>query len=165
MIRMEYVGTRPEFGTPDAAGFDLVADQDVTFHFGDIKIVPLDLRTAFPNYKAVLFWEKSGMALKGFDVKGGLIDSDYRLGWGVMLRYLPAFRLRADGTIELTSSYKPDGTRIESRESVVLGAGTKLCNMLVIQNDTRFVDWVAVQSLAGSQRVGGFGSTGQCVAD
>lgn len=163
MIRFEYTGTKPEFGTPDAAGFDLVSSQDVTLSFGEIRIVPVDLRTAFPNYKAVIFYEKSGMGLKGFDCKGGLIDADYRGQYGVLLRYLPSFRLRSDGTIELGRVMKPDGSWIVSQDTLHLPVGTKLCNMLVIQNDTRFVDWVKVQQLTESQRLGGYGSTGETV--
>lgn len=163
MIRFEYIGQKPEFGTPDAAGYDLVSSVDITLSFGEIRIVPVDLRTAFPNYKAVIFYEKSGMGLKGFDCKGGLIDSDYRDNYGVLLRYLPSFRLRSDGTIELGRTYKPDGTVIESKETMYLPVGTKLCNMLVIQNDTRFVDWVKVQQLTESQRLGGYGTTGNKV--
>lgn len=163
MIRFEYIGTKPEFGTPEAAGYDLVSSQSITLAFGEIKIVPVDLRTSFPNYKAVLFYEKSGMALKGFDCKGGLIDSDYRKEYGVLLRYLPSFRLRSDGTIELGSVMKPDGTFQRSEETLHLPAGTKLCNMLVFQNDTRFVEWVKVEALQESQRLGGYGSTGNKV--
>lgn len=161
-FKVLYKGVKPEFGTKYAAGYDLIAAEDRMFGFGQIDVVPLDLHTAFPPDKFCLFVEKSGMALKGFDIKGGLIDSDYRKVWGVMLRYLPSFRLRANGTIELTGVNNPlTGQRMESYPTFSIQAGQKLCNLVIVENAGKDATWDwTPNGLPDSDREGGFGSTG-----
>lgn len=159
-FKVLYTGTRPEYGTQFSAGYDLVAASPRIFSFGAIHVVPIDLFTAFPPDKFCLFVEKGGMALKGFDVKGGLIDADYRKVWGVMLRYLPAFRLRENGTIELTGVSNPlTGERIVSRSEFSVTVGQKLCNLVIVKNAGKNATWEN-GTLPDSDREGGFGSTG-----
>lgn len=151
MVEIRYCGVEnpPKFATDGSAAFDLLAAEDMVVHFGQILVVPLNLRTTFPLYKVALILEKSGLALKGVDVKAGVIDPDYPLEWGVIIRYLPSFELDKHGMI-----------RVLAPQTLGIAKGSKIAQMILLQNDTRFVSWKAVEAIEQTtQRVGGFGST------
>jgi dUTP pyrophosphatase len=75
----------PTQGSSDAAGYDLVASEAITFHVGEIKAIRLGFATAMPEDIHCRIESRSGMALKGMVVMTGVIDADYRGEWKVIM--------------------------------------------------------------------------------
>jgi dUTP pyrophosphatase len=75
----------PKKGSLQAAGYDLVAVEDVTIHVGEITKIPLGFATALHPDIHCRIESRSGMALKGAVVVTGVIDADYRGEWNVIM--------------------------------------------------------------------------------
>jgi len=86
MVEVGYNGTLPTKGSDDAAGYDLYAAQDVEIREGRVGVIPLGIKTAIPKGYYGRIADRSGLAYDyGLTVLGGVIDSDYRGEWKVML--------------------------------------------------------------------------------
>lgn len=69
----------PTYGTAQAAGADLYADQDVTIPRHSYAAIPIGMAIAMPPNCWAQIAPRSGLALQqGIMVMGGVIDSDYR---------------------------------------------------------------------------------------
>jgi dUTP pyrophosphatase len=76
--------------TPEAAGFDIKAAESVVLYPGRKKLIKTGIHAAFAPGHVCFMKEKSGLALKhGLEVKAGVIDSDYRGEWCVLVWYNP----------------------------------------------------------------------------
>lgn len=62
----------------DDAGYDLYAAGDYYVHQGQVVPIETGLHMAIPNHLTAKIECRSGLGRKGFDVKGGRIDSGYR---------------------------------------------------------------------------------------
>ena len=117
-----------------AAGWDLSALCAVEVAPGDRKLVPLGLALELPYGCYGRIAPRSSLAVRGIDVAGGVIDSDYRGEVKVILVNHGQEALRID-----------PGDRIAQ---------------LILERCAK-VDLVTTTALAGTQRGdGGFGSTG-----
>lgn len=66
-------------GSPEAAGYDVHADEDVTLWPMERKMVSTGISMAIPEGKVALIWPRSKLASKhGIQVLAGVVDSDYR---------------------------------------------------------------------------------------
>ena len=98
------------------------------------RLIPLNIRSAIPKGFAVIVKEKSGLALKGLCIMAGVIDSDYRGEWGIVVRNVGA-------------------------KSIEILAGGKIAQFILVKDENPMV--VEVTSLDETVRgEGGFGSTG-----
>ena len=68
----------PTSGTEHAAGFDLYSIEDYELQPGETYAVKTGIVMEIPEGKAVFIWDRSGMGFKGIHRFAGLIDSDYR---------------------------------------------------------------------------------------
>ncbi len=68
----------PTYGSLEAAGFDLYAIKEEVLEPGKVTIVPTGVCLEVPQGYCYPFWDRSGLAAKGIQHFGGLIDSDYR---------------------------------------------------------------------------------------
>ena len=68
----------PVRGTPGAAGWDLVAMDQVTLQPGERRLVPLGLSLELPFGCYGRIAPRSSLAVRGVDVAGGVIDPDFR---------------------------------------------------------------------------------------
>lgn len=78
----------PEYATPGAAGFDLVAAEDVIIEPGEIKLIPTGLAFEIPQGYELQIRMRSGIAKKTkLRMPNGIgtIDADYRGEVFVML--------------------------------------------------------------------------------
>lgn len=78
--------TVPALGSTSAAGFDLYASEWRTLLSGEIMAIPLGFSTELPDTIHGRIESRSGLALKGLVVLTGVIDSDYRGEWKVILK-------------------------------------------------------------------------------
>ena len=86
-MNLRLVSGKIEKGTVEAAGFDLFYAGAEPLLIGDSVVkVPTGVRTVIAEGYCAVVREKSGLASQGIESKGGLIDSDYRGEWIVMLR-------------------------------------------------------------------------------
>ena len=75
----------PTISTPNAAGFDIYSVEDYELQPGETKAIHSGIALEIPEGKAVFIWDRSGMGFKGIHRLGGLIDSDYRGEFNIIL--------------------------------------------------------------------------------
>lgn len=78
--------TVPTKGTPDSAGFDLYAAHNQQVAPGQRTTIALGFSTELPPDVHARIESRSGNALKGYVVLTGVIDSDYRGEWKVIVQ-------------------------------------------------------------------------------
>lgn len=135
----------PAKATPQSAGYDLYAPEDFTVRPGR-SVIPLGLAMELPRGFTAIIKPRSGYSSEGFagklasteyrfdaDALDGVVDADYRNGIGVIIR---------------------------SRENraFVVRKGQRVAQMLIIKAER--VDFEETETLAETDRHGGFGHTG-----
>jgi len=75
----------PTVSTANAAGFDIYSVEDYELQPGETKAIHSGITMEIPEGKAVFLWDRSGMGFKGIHRLGGLIDSDYRGEFNIIL--------------------------------------------------------------------------------
>ena len=76
----------PRRMTKGSAGYDLYAIEDITIYPNDTKVLPTGITLELPDGYYGRLTDRSSMALKGFRVEAGTIDSDYRNEIKVLIR-------------------------------------------------------------------------------
>jgi dUTP pyrophosphatase len=75
----------PYLATEHAAGFDLYSVEDYEFMPSETHAVSTGIAMEIPSGKAFFIWDRSGMGFKGIHRFAGLIDSDYRGEFKIVL--------------------------------------------------------------------------------
>lgn len=75
----------PTISTSNAAGFDIYSVEDYELQPGETKAIHSGITMEIPEGKAVFMWDRSGMGFKGIHKFAGLIDSDYRGEFNIIL--------------------------------------------------------------------------------
>jgi len=75
----------PTISTVNAAGFDIYSIEDYELQPGETKAIHSGITMEIPEGKAVFIWDRSGMGFKGIHRFAGLIDSDYRGEFNIIL--------------------------------------------------------------------------------
>ena len=70
---------------PQAAGYDLFTPEEVVLRPGTLTIIPLGIKTEFPDGRVGLIFDRSGLGVRGVSRHCGVIDSSYRGEWRVAL--------------------------------------------------------------------------------
>lgn len=108
----------PQYATAGAAGFDLVAVEDVIIAPGETKKVPLGLAFEIPEVYVMYVCMRSGIALrtKLRQSNGiGVIDSDYRGEVAMMFDNI--------------SQYSGDAYHYETLSGETVSSGERYCNV------------------------------------
>ena len=130
---------RVEVDTMDSAGYELFANEDIVVPQGVPKAIKTGVWTHFHHDLMAIIKEKSGRALKdNWDVKAGLIDSDY---------HGPNCEPEFEWKVVIRCNSGP----------VTLKVGDKLAQFIVVEKAKFFASGIKINRL---QRIGGFGSTG-----
>ena len=125
----------PQSGSAHSAGFDLFSVEDVTIEPGCRAIIPLGISSEIPHGFYGRIADRSGLAAKkGLTVLAGVIDSDYRGEWKVILL----------NTGQIYQSLK---------------SGTRVAQVIITPH--ALFDIFEVEEICETSRgEGGFGSTG-----
>jgi dUTP pyrophosphatase len=75
----------PTLATEHAAGFDIYSIEDYEFKPGETHMVNTGIALEIPEGKCCQIWDRSGMGAKGIHRFSGLIDSDYRGEFKIVL--------------------------------------------------------------------------------
>jgi len=75
----------PTISTINAAGFDIYSVEDYELQPGETKAIHSGIAIENPQGKATFLWDRSGMGFKGVHRFAGLIDSDYRGEFNIVL--------------------------------------------------------------------------------
>lgn len=118
----------PTQGSEHSAGFDLYSVEDYELQPGETHALPTGLSMEIPEGKACFFWDRSGLGFKGMHRFAGLVDSDYRGEFKVILfnsTKLP-FKINkgdriAQGVIQ--DYYKPEFEETNDLSETQRGAG------------------------------------------
>lgn len=132
----------PNRGTPDSAGIDFFIPNDypeTTVQPGSSVNIPSGIKVILGSGTAGIFFNKSGVAVKGLMVGACVVDSDYR------------------GEVHLN-------IHNVSKDPQIIKPGQKITQMLIINvelNNITEIDNNSYNLSSDTQRgSGGFGSTG-----
>lgn len=75
----------PKVSKEHAAGFDIYSIEDYTLQPGETYAVKTGITLEIPEGKATFIWDRSGMGFKGIHRLAGLLDSDYRGEYNIIL--------------------------------------------------------------------------------
>ena len=133
----------PARGTDQSAGLDFFIpndiEEDIVIQPGESVNIPSGIKLMIPYGMAGIFFNKSGVGVKGVLVGACVVDSDYR------------------GEVHLN-------VHNVSKKEVTFKAGQKLVQMLIMpinMNSPMEIDGAQYDSYGLTQRgSGGFGSTG-----
>jgi len=125
----------PTKGTEYAAGNDLYSNEDVLLRAGELAKISTGISVSIPDGCFGLVAPRSGLASKGIDVFGGVIDSDYIGEIKVMLKNT-------------------------SKETIELNSGSRIAQLIILPYIKP--NFIQVDSLEETDRGSkGFGSTGK----
>jgi dUTP pyrophosphatase len=128
--------------TRGSAAFDLYYAGEIPLYLGpDPLPIRTGVRTQFSRDLVAVIKEKSGLALGGLSVGGGVIDSDFSDEWKVILCY-------------------PSGNPNCDSDRIKIEPGQKIAQVLFLQLPEIHLDGDGWE-LGDGDRVGGFGSTGK----
>ena len=118
----------PVVGSPNSAGFDLYSIEDYELMPGETHAFGTGLSIEIPEGKACFIWDRSGMGFKGIHRFAGLLDSDYRGEYKMILfnSTKNAFKICkgdriAQGVIQ--DYYKPEFALCDELTDTQRGAG------------------------------------------
>lgn len=144
MLWFQLLEGKIEKATRGSAAFDLFATEDVDV--GDFPVaVRTGVKTEFHPGLVAIIKEKSGLSVKGLEVKAGVIDSDYRDEWKVVLRFPGDAR---------TSMMAGRFTNFKVK------AGMKIAQVILVQLPEVQLTGEEI-IIKDETRDGGFGSTGK----
>ena len=138
MEKLKVILTSPESkvplrGTEGSAGYDICSVSDGNVDPNSRSLIDSGIIVEIPKGYMGLIAARSSMALKGIDIGGGIIDSDYRGKLGIIL--------------------------INSTDDVFqFRKGDRIAQLILIPISTP--DVVEAKHLNSTSRNGGFGSTG-----
>lgn len=75
----------PTYSKENAAGFDIYSVENYELQPGETYAVHSGISLEIPKGKLVEIWDRSGMGFKGIHRFGGVIDSDYRGEFNIIL--------------------------------------------------------------------------------
>ena len=118
----------PYQGSFVAAGYDVKSVVDMSIAPGHTELVPLGFAADMPDHVHGQMKTRSGMAAKGMVVLAGVIDSDYRGEWRVILHNAGAttYDIAAGdrvAQIVFTPTIKASFHTVEELSETVRGAG------------------------------------------
>lgn len=118
-----------ERATKDSAAFDLFYNGSEPLLVGDKPVlIPTGVSSEFsPGFVAIMK-ERSGLGLKGLELKAGVIDADYRGMWGVVARFPVVYDViwNEDGSFhhaKIAASWRP----------FIVKPGDKVAQFLLIE--------------------------------
>jgi dUTP pyrophosphatase len=75
----------PTYSHDESAGFDIYSVEDVVIKPGETRIVKSGISLEVPPGKVVFIWDRSGLGVRGIHRFAGVIDSDYRGEYNIVL--------------------------------------------------------------------------------
>lgn len=90
-------------------GFDIFSDESCVLKTNELRLISTGIASSFNNLVGIIK-DRGSMALKGVEVRAGVIDSNYRGEWKVLLRNLgPDLRItRGDRIAQVVFVEQPD---------------------------------------------------------
>lgn len=141
-----------KLGTPGSAGFDIRSAGTYFLKPGEMRTINTGIYTKFTRQLVAIVKEKSGLAERGVCIQAGVIDSDYRGEWKIVLRYDP-----------------PIGC-VDREKPLSINPGDKIAQVIFIDNLALSLDFkqllkseweeILLNEKENKRGSGGFGSTG-----
>jgi len=75
----------PTYGNEYSAGFDIYSSEDSIIYPRETKMICTGISVEIPEGKVCFIWDRSGMGSKGIHKFAGVIDSDYRGEFKIIL--------------------------------------------------------------------------------
>lgn len=133
--RISPSATLPQKNNPADAGIDVYTNESYTLKPGEVHAFSTGITAEFPEGYVALIWDRSGLGVRGIHRLAGVIDSEYRGEWKIVLVNL-------------------------SGEPYEVKAGDKIAQCVLQKFEP--VEIIEAEKLAESARgVKGFGSSGR----
>lgn len=130
-------GRLPEYKSKSAAACDLYSSENTVLGAGERKIIHTELCIEIPKDAEAQVRGRSGLTLKGYDVKLGTIDADYRGEVGVIMKN-------------------------DTSEDFNIVKGDRIAQLAFNGKGGKFqADWFGGKMSSTERDKGGFGSTGK----
>lgn len=151
----------PQYATDHAAGFDLVAVEDVVIEPGETKLIPLGFAVEIPEGFEMQIRPRSGVSLLTklrVANSPGTIDGDYRGEVKVIVDNISRDDW-SNAARRLDNSYDESTRGKCAAGSYIIRKGDRICQGLIAP--VYHADFIVVDELGETERGhGGFGSTG-----
>lgn len=138
------------------AGMDLSSAEDIILKPGEVKLIPTGLKMAIPVGKEVQIRPRSGISLKTalrIPNAPGTIDSGYRNEVCVIMENTSPI-VTANNMIEVSEA------KADQRGTYIIKKGDRIAQMVVASYEEATITESSDVSAIGSDRQGGFGSSG-----
>ena len=151
-MKFELLSGKIERATLKSAAFDLFyAGESPLLLSDEPMLIPTGVRSRMDSGLCCIIKEKSGLALKGVQLFGGVIDADYRDEWQVIARY-PAHCYVSEDDGHLRNRV--------GKLTFTIEPGMKIAQFLIVQLPSVELIGSGINILS-IIRDGGFGSTGK----
>lgn len=151
--------TLPSYANPYDGGMDVCAAEDTIIRPGETVIVPTGLKFAIPEGYEIQVRPRSGISLKTplrIPNSPGTIDAGYRNELGIIMTNTSAENpASSDGAEYLTLDSKGN-----KKGSYLIKKGERVAQLVLAAVPRMNLKLVASVSDIGTDRGGGFGSTG-----
>lgn len=158
-----------EKATKDSAAFDLFYNGTAPLVLSDHPTpIPTGVRTEFSPTLRAQIKEKSGLALSGIELHGGVIDADYRDEWMVIARCPPVLEYTGNEVTQdwfhkfrLSRIFPWYKSRV-NRTHYMVSPGQKIAQFVLVElPDVTFTTGPEAKiTIVDQERSGGLGSTG-----
>jgi len=159
-----------ERATKHSAAFDLFYNGLLPLVIDDRPVaIPTGVKTAFDPKLVAIIKEKSGLALKGIQLFGGVIDADYQDEWKVIARFPGHMKFDPKNwppgePPELYEKFWPDNWAFDSNKAThyLVQPGQKIAQFVLVEiPEVHFeAEMGAFLIQSDAERKGGLGSTG-----
>jgi dUTP pyrophosphatase len=131
-------------------GLDIYSNEDIELYSGDRKLVGTGLVGSIADGHGFFIKDKSGMALKGIETSGGVIEGSYRGEWKIILTNTNRLTLWQE--IKQWFGWRP--------KPYIIKKGDKIAQCIIIKINLN--NPIESEELSETIRgTGGFGSTGK----
>jgi len=148
----------PRYANPGDAGMDVYAAEEAVVAPGETVVVPTGLKLAIPEGYEIQVRPRSGLSLKTpirIPNSPGTIDSGYRDELGIIVNNNSQAGLCKEGQEPYTLEEKGNGNG-----TYIIRKGDRLAQIVLQQVPRMVLTRVEAVGDIGSNRGGGFGSTG-----
>lgn len=151
----------PNYANPSDAGMDVCSAEDIIIKPGETVIIPTGLKFAIPEGYEIQVRPRSGISLNTplrLSNSPGTIDAGYRNELGILMNNISPVNGNLPASDQ--SSHFTLGSKGNQKGSYIVRKGERIAQLVLAEVPRMNLKRVESVSEIGTDRGGGFGSTG-----